>query len=65
MAEAPKTTSRLRSLDDPQVLARIKAAEEEVQRGTAGGHDPMSVDEWDWVIDALRTRRALDDQEPA
>ena len=65
MAEAPNATGRFRSLQDPQVWARIKAAEEEVQRKTAGGHEAMSADEWDWVIDALRARRAVDDQEPA
>ncbi len=65
MSEAPNTKRRFESLMDPQVLARISAAEESVQSDTAEQHDGMSADESDRVIETLRARRSPDDHEPS
>lgn len=63
MSEARSPASRLNSLQDPRVLALIKAAEDGVSRDTGDEYDAMSADELELVIEALRAGRSLEDLE--
>ena len=61
MTPAPETyhraARRLRALEDPKVVERIRAAEERVRHGDAPAGDTMSADELGEVIADLRARR--------
>jgi len=58
------TRRKMRSLEDPRILERIRKAEEHVQSGQAyEDSESMSAAELGDVIADLRARQPLDDHE--
>ena len=64
MSEVRKSTDGFDSLTDPRVQQRIEAAEARVGSGQADDGHTMAVEELDRLIDELRAKARMGDQQP-